>query len=61
MNASRICVNERRLWSALPPIQRRQLLAMLGKWALRRWKAQELKDLTPANGKEDRREQKDPT
>ena len=57
MSANRIYVNRRRLWSVLPPNQRRQLLTLLGKWALRCWKAQEVRGLTSVNQKEGRREQ----
>jgi len=38
MNLNTLYINQETLWQSLSPRQRKQLLALLGKWALRRWK-----------------------
>ena len=48
--------NRRVLWQALPPRQRQRLLALLAKWALRRWKAQwtpHPSSVTPKGGRDE--------
>lgn len=56
MNLNKTYPNRQALWQALPPRQRQRLLALVGEWALRRWKAQWISSPLPATSKGGRNE-----
>lgn len=48
MHQKQAQVQPQSLWQALSPRQQQQLLALLGQWTLRCWKAQRTTDPRPA-------------
>jgi hypothetical protein len=51
MNLNTLYINQETLWQSLSPRQQKQLLALLEKWALRRWKTSRAETTLPVNMK----------